>query len=73
MNLKGKFLAASIVVALVALRTVAMAADTTVAVTKEGAAVTAIQSGADSGIAALVVLALMMLAAGSVLVTRTKR
>lgn len=45
MNLKGKFLAASIVVALVALPTVAMAADTTVAVTKEGAAVTAIQSG----------------------------
>ena len=45
MNLRGKFLSAGIVIALVALPTVAMAATTTLEVTKEGATVTAIQSG----------------------------
>jgi len=45
MNLRSKFLSAGIAIALVAMPTVAMAAGTTLAVTKDGDVVTAIQSG----------------------------
>jgi len=45
MNLRSKFLSAGIAIALVAMPTVAMAAGTTLAVTKDGTAVTAIKSG----------------------------
>lgn len=45
MNLKGKFLSAGIAIALVAMPTIAMAAGTSLTVEKDGAAVTAIQSG----------------------------
>lgn len=45
MNLKSKFLSAGIAIALVAMPTVAMAAGTSLSVEKNGATVTAIQSG----------------------------